>query len=172
MLHYQALYRFAFCLARSPTDAETLTQAAFRLWTTRRDLASGDGDPEKAKTWLFTALHRHFVETRRSHVRFPHFVLADLDAGLPADAAPPRSGPGAASILRVLSTLDEIFQAPLALFFLENFSFGEIAEILETSVNTVRSRVARGKARLHERLTVGTTASVASSPSTRPGAAR
>ncbi len=166
-LHHQALYRLAFCLSRSPTDAENLVGATFQLWAGKQDSPTGGGSGElekKEKLWLFAALCRHFVETRRSHARFPHFMLAaDREAGLPAATSPaaaaasPRNGPDATTILRVLTTLDEIFQAPLTLFFLEDFSFAEIAEILETPLSTVRSRIARGKTRLHERLTVGAT---------------
>jgi len=39
-------------------------------------------DVSKVKTWLFTTLHREFLESRRHQSRFPHFELAQVDAEL------------------------------------------------------------------------------------------
>jgi len=60
--HYEPLYRFAMSLARMEADARDLTQQTFYVWATKghqlRDLS-------KVKTWLFTTLHRAFLEARR-----------------------------------------------------------------------------------------------------------
>jgi RNA polymerase sigma factor (sigma-70 family) len=152
-LYQEPLYRFAFSLCRSQADAEDLVQGTFYVWATKGDQLR---DPAKVKTWLFTTLHRQFLETRRRQVRFPHFELEQVNAELPPATAPSagQTHDGAA-VLRALATLDEIFQAPLALFYLEDYSYKEIAAILEVPIGTVQSRIARGKAQLHERLTQG-----------------
>ena len=58
----------------------------------------------------------------------------------------------AAQVLETLAQLDEIYQAPVALFYLQDCSYNEIAEILEVPLGTVKSRLARGLGRLHQML--------------------
>ena len=52
----------------------------------------------------------------------------------------------------VLARLDEIYQAPVALFYLQDCSYNEIAEILAIPLGTVKSRLTRGLGRLHRML--------------------
>jgi RNA polymerase sigma-70 factor (ECF subfamily) len=163
--YQEPLYRFAFSLCRSQADAEDLTQGTFYVWATKGDQLR---DPAKVKTWLFTTLHRQFLESRRRQSRFPHFELDQVDAELPPAAAPAvGQGHDGAAVLQALATLDEIHQAPLALFYLEDYSYKEIADILEVPVGTVQSRIARGKAQLHERLTQGKASPPAVAPRRR-----
>jgi len=61
----------------------------------------------------------------------------------------------ATNVLQALARLPEPFQAPLALFYLAEHSYKEIAEILELPIGTVQSRIARGKTQLHRMLTTG-----------------
>ena len=58
-----------------------------------------------------------------------------------------------AQVLAALARLDEVFQAPVALFYLQDCSYNEIAAILEVPLGTVKSRLTRGLGRLHELLT-------------------
>jgi len=61
-----------------------------------------------------------------------------------------------AQVLAALARLEEVFQAPVALFYLQDCSYNEIAAILEVPLGTVKSRLTRGLGRLHELLTGGT----------------
>ena len=55
-------------------------------------------------------------------------------------------------VLEALSEVGEPFRAPLTLFYLEQFSYQEIAEVLGVPIGTVMSRLSRGKAFLRQRL--------------------
>ena len=145
--HYEALFRFAMSLTRVESDAQDLTQQTFYIWATKghqlRDLS-------KVKTWLFTTLHRAFLKARQRQSRFSDQELeevADQLLVLPAELAPPTNY---YQVLAALAKVDEIYQAAVALFYLEDYSQGEIAAILDVPLGTVKSRIARGIAQLRE----------------------
>jgi RNA polymerase sigma factor (sigma-70 family) len=144
-LHYGPLYRFAMSLTRAESDAGDLVQQTFLTWATKgRQLQ----DPSKAKAWLFTTLHRAFLESRRRITRFPHLEISEAEAELPNVDLDLVSRLDAQEVLELLGRVDEQFQAAVALFYLEDYSYNEIAEILEVPLGTVKSRVARGLSQL------------------------
>ena len=147
---YESLYQFAFSLTRTEADACDLVQQTFYVWATKGHQLR---DPAKVKTWLFTTLHREFLETRRKQTRFPHYELSHVDGDLPAISPATVDQLDSAQVLRSLAQTDELFQAPLALFYLEDYSYKEIADILEVPLGTVKSRIARGMAQLQQALT-------------------
>ena len=79
--YYEPLYKFAFSLAREESEACDLTQQTFYVWAAKGHQLR---DKSKVKTWLFTTLHRQFLETRRRAVRFPHEELDEAEPSLPA----------------------------------------------------------------------------------------
>ncbi|HLX95529.1 MAG TPA: RNA polymerase sigma factor [Verrucomicrobiae bacterium] len=153
--HYQSLYQFAFSLTREEADACDLTQQTFCIWAAKGHQLR---DESKVKTWLFTTLHREFLGARRKQVRFPHVELEQVAAELPAVAPAPLNQLDTAQVLAALEQLDEIYRAPVALFYLQDYSYLEIAGILEVPIGTVKSRLARGLDRLHQLLTGDTAA--------------
>ena len=50
--------------------------------------------------------------------------------------------------MQMLGKVDAQFQAAVALFYLEDYSYNEIAEVLDAPLGTVKSRIARGLAQL------------------------
>ena len=151
-LHYVPLYRFAFSLTHSEADACDLTQQTFYIWATK---GSQLRDRSKAKTWLFTILHREFLNIRKRAVRFPHFELSDSIEDLPTIAPEVVATIDATRVLECLGQIQEPFRAALNLFYLEDYSYKEIAAILTVPIGTVRSRISRGIAQLQRALLLG-----------------
>lgn len=145
--HYGPLYRFAMSLTRAESDACDLVQQTYLVWATKGHQLQ---DAAKAKSWLFTTLHRCFLESRRRGARFPHLEISEAEAELPAVEPELVNRLDARDILELLGQVDEQFQSAVALFYLEEYSYNEIAAILEVPLGTVKSRIARGLAQLRE----------------------
>jgi RNA polymerase sigma-70 factor, ECF subfamily len=148
--YYRPLYQFAFTLTRDEADACDLTQQTFCIWANKGHQLR---DKSKVKTWLFTTLHREFLGSRRRQVRFPQFEIESIATELPVIQPPSINQLDTSHLLAALAHLDELYQAPVALFYLQDYSYNEIAEVLEIPVGTVKSRLARGIGRLHDLLT-------------------
>ncbi|HTL58586.1 MAG TPA: RNA polymerase sigma factor [Candidatus Limnocylindrales bacterium] len=151
--HYEALYRFAFSLTRTEAEAGDLTQEAFSIWSTRGHQLR---DRRKVKSWLFTVLHREFLKIRKKAMRFPHFELSDVNEDLPIISPEMVNSLDGALVLELLGKVQEPFQAALNLFYMEDYSYKEIADILEVPVGTVRSRISRGIAQLQQSIVTDT----------------
>jgi RNA polymerase sigma factor (sigma-70 family) len=143
--YYEPLYQFAFSLAQAEADACDLTQQTFYVWAAKGHQLR---DASKVKTWLFTTLYREFLATRRKQIRFPHVELAGAAEELPVVSPTAANFLDTAQMLAALARMDEIYQAPVALFYLQDCSYNEIAEILRVPLGTVKSRLARGLERL------------------------
>ena len=147
--HYESLYRFAFSLAAREQDAKDLTQETFAQLARK---AGQIQDRSKIKSWLFTTLYRSFVDSRRRNLRHPEVDVEAADAEMPAHQPEAPGRPDAASALAALQRIPDIFRAPLILFYLEDHSYLEIAEILKVPPGTVMSRISRGRALLRRLL--------------------
>lgn len=147
--HYQGLYRFALSLAQREADAADLTQQTFLRWATRGFQLR---DRNKAKTWLFTTLYREFLNGHRRAVRYPQVELSDAEPELPPVQPRMMEDVDSQSALDALGQLDETYRAPLTLFYLQQHSYQEIADILDVPIGTVMSRLSRGKAQLRQKL--------------------
>ena len=158
--HYQPLFRFAFSLTRSEADACDLTQQTFYVWAAKGHQLR---DAAKVKTWLFSTLHHEFLNTRRRQTRFPHYELSEMEHELPSASSALVQQLDAAQVLQSLAQVDEPFQAAVALFYLEECSYREIADILGAPIGTIKSRLARGVAQLQKLLLN------CSPPATAPG---
>lgn len=147
--HYQPLYRFAYSLAKSPDRAADLVQQTFCIWAQKGHQLN---DPSKAKTWLFTTLYReHLGQARRSN-RFPETDLDNVDYQLKADSPDTARRMDGGRAVELLGGMDETFRAPLTLFYLQQHSYKEIAEILDVPIGTVMSRISRGKDQLRTKM--------------------
>jgi len=144
---YGPLYQFAYSLTGAEADASDLTQQTFYIWATKGHQLR---DTSKVKTWLFTTLHREFLNLRRRGVRFPHYELTEMEHELPAISPSMVNALDSARVVELLGQVAEPYQAAVALFYLEDCSYKEIAEILEVPLGTVQSRISRGLAQLQQ----------------------
>ncbi len=159
--HYEWLYRFAFSLAQGEADARDLTQETFAQLARKAHQVQ---HKSKIKSWLFTTLYRAFIDSRRWHQRYPHVEMDAVDAELPVSPPPAGERLDAAIVRQALRQLDEIFRAPLVLFYLEDHSYLEIADLLGIPAGTVMSRISRGRAMLRRLLEDKTAKPVALEP--------
>jgi RNA polymerase sigma-70 factor (ECF subfamily) len=132
-------------LTRAESDACDLVQQTFLTWATKGHQLQ---DVSKVKSWLYTTLHRAFLESRRRTTRFPHLEITKAEAELPSVEPDMVSALDAQDVLQLLGQVDEQFQAAVALFYLEDYSYNEIAAVLDIPLGTVKSRIARGLAQL------------------------
>jgi RNA polymerase sigma-70 factor (ECF subfamily) len=120
------------------------------VWATKGESLRDAG---KVKSWLFTTLYREFLRGRRRNARVS--AIEDLS---PAQQDPPDLGPDviqkmdAQVVMEALQDVEPVFREPLTLFYLQDLSYLEIAEILSVPIGTVMSRLSRGKAHLRARL--------------------
>ena len=136
-------------------DSSDLTQQTFYLWATKGHQLR---DGSKVKTWLFTTLYRAFLESRRTQARFPHHELDETDDELPVLSPAGISKLDCSQALQALARVDDVYQAPVALFYLQDHSYKEIAQILGIPMGTVKSRMTRGLAQLKRILNDSTAA--------------
>lgn len=163
MPYMDAMYSAAMRLTRNPSDAEDLVQETFlRAY---RGFA-GFRDGTNVKAWLYRILMNTYINQYRAKKRRPEeselaaddFSLYQRLGGLEAvdatrgveaevlDALPDDA------VKAAVEELPEQFRIPVLLADVEGFSYKEIAEIMETPVGTVMSRLHRGRRQLQSRL--------------------
>jgi RNA polymerase sigma factor (sigma-70 family) len=148
-LYYSALYKFAFSLSGRESDAGDLTQQTFYIWAVKREQIR---DSSKVKSWLFTTLHREFLQKTARITRFPELGLEQSEPDLPEIASEARIRADSTAVREALERIDPVFRGAVALFYLEDYTYPEIADVLEIPLGTVKSRISRGIAQLQREL--------------------
>ena len=148
--HHALLYRYAYRLCGSATDAEDLTQETYlqacRKWDQLRDAT-------RAKGWLCAILRNCFLKRLRDGDQ-PTTGLGNFES-VPApetDSGSELFGIDSEQLQAALRELPEHFRSPLILYYFEEFQYQEIAEQMDVPVGTIMSRLSRGKAYLRQRL--------------------
>lgn len=154
----------AYHLTRNRNDAEDLVQeAAIQAFTAFSQFRPGTN----FKAWFFTIMVNCFRNRYRRKQREPAIVdmedapelylfTQSTQAGLLAE-----SGDPAAIILEkmneeqissAIAALPDEYREVCALYFMEQFAYQEIAEMLNVPIGTVRSRLHRGRKLLQKAL--------------------
>ena len=142
---YSPLYRFAFALTRNETPAADLTQETFLILAKQHAQVR---DVTKIKSWLFTTLRREFLRSLRTQSSHPEVELKPEDQDeLVTDPAMLQAA-DAATAMRALAQVDDVYRTVLELFYQADLSYKEIAAALDIPIGTVMSRLSRGKEQL------------------------
>lgn len=159
--YVDSLFRTALRLTRVPADAEDLVQdtylKAFRA-------ADSFRPGTNLRAWLFTILHNSARNRARDRSRDSVTVdseAVDQAADLPQfGLAGPVDSPEALLLRNTLApelqaavdSLPDAFREAVWLRDVEEFSYAEIAEMLNIPAGTVMSRISRGRRMLFDRL--------------------
>jgi RNA polymerase sigma-70 factor (ECF subfamily) len=160
--HLPALYAAALRMTRHEKDAEDLVQdALLRAYRFFDTFEAGTN----CKAWLFRILTNVFCNRYRERER-EHEIMNEAEAssanveqflaGAGADAADAESAllghMVSADVEKALASLPPDFRMAVILADLEDFSYKEIAEIMECPAGTVMSRLYRGRKLLQQLL--------------------
>lgn len=160
----EAVYRFALRLTGARDEAEDLVQdtylRAFRAW---EQYAPGT----RCKSWLFTICRNVFLRGRERSQRHDEILLKTvqddpraISREAPVFAASRDEDPEGeffrsivdAQVFEAIDQLPEEYRIAVVLSDLEGLSYGEVAEVLEIPVGTVKSRLFRGRRQLQRQL--------------------
>jgi RNA polymerase sigma-70 factor (ECF subfamily) len=163
------LYNLAMRMTRNASDAEDLVQEtylkAFRFFSHFKEGTN-------AKAWIITILTNTFRTRYRKAQKEPGQVdFDDVENFFLVDELKPRFQPANKSearnsdtiteilkayvsddIIKALENIPEQFRMAVLLSDVEGFNYQEIADILGTSVGTVKSRIFRGRKLLQKQL--------------------
>jgi RNA polymerase sigma-70 factor (ECF subfamily) len=157
LTHADALYRTALRVTRNPADADDLVQDTYlKAFRSSGRFARGSN----LRAWLFTILMNTWRNRRRDAVRDP--VAAASEIVEHAESREAGTGSPEARLLRetlapalqaALDNLPDAFREAVWLRDVEEFTYAEIAAMLEIPIGTVMSRISRGRRQLYEALT-------------------
>ena len=153
------LYGAAMRYTRDPVDAQDLLQEAMvKAYRSYHQYQQGTN----LKAWLYRVLHTTFLSMYRKQQRRPQENLTDDWGDHTLFDAVVDSGSVEEDVLAsftdqavkdALADLPEQFRMAVYLADIEGFAYKEIAEIMDTPVGTVMSRIHRGRKGLQEALT-------------------
>ena len=140
--HQQAVRGFLRRLLADASDADDLAQETFMVAWTRPGSYRGDAS---VRSWLCAIAWRKARDAQRAWFR-RRAREARWAGDAEQTAAPP--SPEAAVVTRALAALPLEQRAAVVLCLIQEFSHAEAARIIGAPLGTVKSHVARGKARL------------------------
>ncbi|MDO5720527.1 MAG: sigma-70 family RNA polymerase sigma factor [Actinomycetaceae bacterium] len=156
------LYGAAMRMTRNTQDAEDLLQDTYaRAFSSFHTFKPGTN----LKAWMYRILKNTFINTYRKKQRRP--LQSDDDTvedwqlyeASQHDATGLRSAEAEAldalpneTVQAALEALPDEYREAVLLADVEGFSYKEIAQIMDTPVGTVMSRIHRGRARLRKSL--------------------
>lgn len=164
--HRDRLWRVALRTVGNPDDAADGLQEA--LLSAHRSAGGYRGDAA-VTTWLHRIVVNACLDQVRRRRSRPTSPLDEATAAAATGPDPLAAREAAADVVAALRLLPEEQTAAIVLVDIEGFSVAETAEILDVPPGTVKSRCARGRARLLPLLQEGNPEPVPDvPPQTRP----
>lgn len=150
LAHLDALYRFGLHLARRPADAQDLVQETYlRAFRFAHRFEPGT----HLRAWMFQILRNTFLTFYRRGTR--EVLLLDQAGGDEGDERWEVSDSPVGTTVdleRAIEELPEEFRSVLLLADVEGFAMGEVAQIMDVPVGTVKSRLFRARRLLRRQL--------------------
>lgn len=158
--HLDATYNYALRLTTDPNDAEDLLQdsivKAFRFFSSYQKGTN-------ARAWLYRIVKNSYINNYRKAARQPQHVDYEEVATYYETIRSEQSdttdfqtqyyrGEYDDDFKKALDDLPEDFRTPLLLCDVEDFTYEEIANMLDVPIGTVRSRLHRGRNLLKEKI--------------------
>ncbi len=133
-----AMYKVAYAILQNDDDAADAIQSTIlscfeKIGTLQKT--------QYFKTWLIRILINNCNRILR------HYKRENLPGELP-ETMKPDSSFAEFEFKEMLGLLDSKYRLVLVLYYLEGFKIAEIAALLEMNVNTVKTRLARGREQL------------------------
>jgi len=157
--YHAGVYNLVYGILSDGADAADVTQEVFlRAFRGIHGFRQGSS----LKTWLYRISVRQALNHRRwcwRHHRQQVSIDAEVEGKNPAldlkdlEATPLEQVEAAemqAVVRRALAQVPDVFRSAVILRDLEGLSYEEVAEVLEVSVGTVKSRILRGRRDLRE----------------------
>jgi RNA polymerase sigma-70 factor (ECF subfamily) len=162
MQYAPQLYSAARRMTGNSADAEDLVQDTYlRAWRSFGTFQDGTN----LRAWLFRILTNSFINSYRAKQRRPQEAdLADVEdlflyKRVRTIDQSTRSAEDTLfdlftddEVKQALEDLPENFRVPVLLADVQEFSYKEIAEMLDIPIGTVMSRLHRGRKAMHKRL--------------------
>lgn len=162
MQYAPSLYTTALRMTRNTSDAQDLVQETYLK--AYRSFATFD-EGTNLRAWLFRILTNTFINSYRAKQRRPQeSELKDVEDLYLYNRLPQLSQLSVSAedqlvdmfaeseVREALENLPESFLMPVLLSDVEQFSYKEIADILDIPIGTVMSRLHRGRKALQEAL--------------------
>jgi RNA polymerase sigma-70 factor (ECF subfamily) len=156
------LYGAALRMTRNPSDAEDVVQDAYaKAFASFKQFKPGTN----LKAWLYRILTNTYINTYRKAQRQPQVGAGDDiedwqlakaashdSTGLPSAEASALELVPDSAVTQALDSLSPDFRQVVILADVEGFSYKQIAEIMDTPIGTVMSRLNRARAALRAKL--------------------